>query len=51
MIAREESRIDFFKNNHARIVAEFPVQLTVTDVDRVNFFGAALQNAIGKTAG
>src|SRR5262249_37024584 len=50
LIACEESGIDLFKNGHAGIIAEFPVQLTVTDIHRVNLFGAPLKHAIGKTA-
>ena len=51
LIVCEESRIGFFENDHAWIIAEFPVQLAVTDIYRVNLFGAALQHTIGKTAG
>ena len=51
LIACEESRIDFFENDHAWIVAKFPVKLAVADIYRVNLFGAALEHAIGKPAG
>ena len=42
VLERESSRIDFFEDNHARIVAQFPIQLTVPDIDRIYFCGAAL---------
>src|SRR4029077_5307028 len=51
VLAREKSCVQFFHHHHARLVANFPGQLTVTDIHRVNFRRAALQKAIGETAG
>src|SRR6202011_1151192 len=41
----------FFQNNDARIVSNPPRQLSVADIDGVNFLRAALQQAIGEPAG
>src|SRR5207302_10923262 len=38
-------------NHQARIVSEFPSQLAMTTVEREYFGRAALQQAIGKSAG
>jgi len=51
LIACEESGIDSFQNDHAWIATEFPIQLPVTDINRVNLFGAALQHAVGEPTG
>jgi hypothetical protein len=43
--------VDAFVNDHARIVAQLPIQLAVTDIDGVHAGGSALQQAIGEAAG
>ena len=49
MLAREKPRIDLLSHDDARIVPDFPCQLTVADVHRIHFDGAALQKAIGES--
>ena len=49
--AREVAGVQMFAHDHARIVADFPGELAVADVDRVNLRRAALQEAIGEAAG
>ena len=44
-------RIEFFANDDPGIGPDFPIQLTVTDVHRVDAQRAFLQQTIGKTAG
>src|SRR5262249_14468782 len=51
MLARKKSRIHFFDYRYARIVSEFPRQLTMADIDRKNFRGATLQQTIRESAG
>ena len=45
------ARVHAFADDHARIVAQFPVELAVADVDRLDSRRAALQQAIGESAG
>ena len=48
---RQIARVHAFVHDHARIVAQFPVELAGADVDGVHARGAALQQAIGEAAG
>ena len=45
------ARVEVFAHDDARIVADFPGELPVADVDRVDLCRAALQQAIGEAAG
>src|SRR5207248_3085815 len=51
MLARKKSRVYFFHHGHARIVSDFPSQLTTADVHREYFGRASLQQTIGKSSG
>ena len=48
---RKKTRVQFFVNDDARIVAQFPGDLAVADIDRVNFGRTALQQTIREPAG
>ena len=48
---RQIARVGFVHDDNARMPAEFPGQLAVTDVDGEDFFRAVLQQTIGETAG
>ena len=43
--------IELFHHDDARIVAEFPGELPVTDIDRIDLRRAMLEQAIGESAG
>ena len=47
----EIARVDALADHHARIVAQFPIELAVADVDGPHARGAALQQTIGEAAG
>src|SRR5438477_12089609 len=51
MLARKKSRVHFFHHYNARIVSDFPSQLTAADVHREYFGRATLQQAIGESSG
>jgi hypothetical protein len=40
-----------FHHDHARIIAQYPCQLTVSDVDGIDTLGPALQEHIGEATG
>lgn len=47
----EVADVDAFEDGDAGVLAEFPRELAVADVDSVNPGGAVLQEAVGETAG
>src|SRR5439155_9238165 len=47
----QRPRVDSLAQDHARIVAEFRVELTVSDVDGVDLRGTELEEAVGEAAG
>ena len=47
----EIARVNAFAHHHARIVPQFPIELAVADVDGPHARRAALQQAIGESAG
>ena len=48
---RQIARVGFVHDDNARMPAQFPRQLAVTDIDGEDFFRAVLQQTIGETAG
>src|SRR5690606_33144829 len=48
---REIPRVAPLDDDHARIISQPPVELTVTDVERDDPAGAALQQHVGEAAG
>ena len=48
--ARKKSRVQLLHYNHTRIVPDFPRQLAVPNVHRINLRGAPLQKTIGESA-
>ena len=51
LIEGQMARVDAFVHHHARIVAQFPVELSVPDVDGMHADRSVLQQAIGEAAG
>ena len=51
LLAAEIARVHLFVDNYSRVVAQFPVELSGAGVDRIDARGAALQQAIGESAG
>lgn len=51
MLWLEMARVGFFHDDHARVAAKFPRELTLPHVHGKNFFRAALQQTIRETAG
>ena len=47
----EVARVHLLLDDHARIVAQFPIELAGADIDGVDARRAALQQAIGEAAG
>ena len=47
----EKARVGFFHHDHAFITSQFPRELALADIHGKNFFRAALQQTIRKTAG
>ena len=50
-IGPQMADIRFFQDFHARVLAEFPMELSVSHVDGKDFLGAVLQKAIRETSG
>ena len=48
---RQVARVHAFEYDHARVVAQPPVELSVADVERDDARGAALQQHVGEAAG
>ena len=46
----EGAGIGLFHNHHARVLAQFPGELALPDIDREDFGRSMLQQAIGETA-
>src|SRR6266536_1380300 len=42
VLSREKARVQFFQDNHTRIVPKFPIQLAMANIDSVNFGTATL---------
>ena len=47
----KRARVDAFVQHHARVGAQFPIELAGADIDGVNARGAGLQQGVGEAAG
>jgi hypothetical protein len=47
---RQVARVEFLPDDDARILADFPIELAVADIQRVNAGRAMLEQAIGEPA-
>src|ERR1043166_1658412 len=51
MLAGKKTRVRLLTNNDTRIVADFPRELSLADINRINLLCPALQKAISESTG